>query len=87
VKFASEEFETPVKVAVKLSGVEKGDLFIKIYTINGELVEILANNEKILEGEEKTFLWKGGKKLSSGVYIVHVNVNGNSKIQKIFLVK
>jgi len=87
VKFASEEFETPVKVTVKLTGVEKGDLFVKIYTTNGELVETLANNEKILGGEEKTFLWKGGKKLTSGVYVVHVNVNGNSKIQKVFLVK
>ena len=77
---------TTIEFAVHASGarVELG-----IYNIAGELVRTLAAGE--VPGGRHTVVWNGlddeGRQVSSGVYLVRLESNGNTETRKVALLK
>ena len=72
-------------VNIDFSIPEKGLLEIKIYDLTGRL--IFSNEEKLKIAGKYSFQWHAennlNKKVSSGIYMMRINLNGITKNQKI----
>ena len=72
------------QTTIGLSIPESGHLEVLIFNILGQKVQTLAN--KNFEAGKYDFSWNANS-FSSGIYFVKANMNNESKIQKIMLVK
>ena len=69
---------------------ERGNVTIKIYTIRGELVKTLVDNEERSEGANFAY-WYGknidDEVVASGIYLVRIEAPGFNIIRKVCVVK
>lgn len=88
---AVSNFPNPFNPSTKiqLTLPKTGDVSIKIFNVRGELVRTLVNERK--EAGTHDIMWHGdsdqGNQVASGVYFYEVRANGETKINKMALVK
>ncbi len=74
---------------IEFSLVESGFTTLKVYSVTGELVKTLTNNE--LQAGVHKFVFDGrsesGNELSSGMYIYELKSGANLSAKKMFLIK
>jgi len=81
------------KAAIRysVSSIETGNITVRIYNLNGELVRTLESFHQINGNTDYTSLWDGkndsGEFVSSGVYLVHVGLGGSKNIQRVVVIR
>jgi len=62
----------------------KSDVVIEIFDISGRKIETIFNGQ--IQPGKKDFQWNANK-ASSGIYLIHSLINGESSYEKIMLIK
>jgi hypothetical protein len=70
--------------SISFSLLEKTDVTLSIYTLTGELVEVVVSSS--LESGRHTYKWNS-EKYSSGIYIYNLKTNDKSLSKKMLLLK
>ncbi len=75
---------------IKYFIINQAKVNLKIYNLMGELVKVLVDNQNKGSGSHPEF-WSGknekGSTVASGIYLVHIEVEGESATEKICVVK
>lgn len=77
------------KMSLKYEIIQGGNVSIKIYALNGELLAALTSENK--DAGAYTLEWDGkndaGSIVASGIYLIHVDAPGLSSTKKIAIIK
>ena len=71
-------------ILIPITSKVKSDVVIEIFDINGKKVETIFNG--IIQPGRKNFQWSANE-TSSGMYLIHSLINGESSYEKIMLIK
>jgi len=71
-------------ILIPITSNVKSDVVIEIFDINGRKVETIFNG--IIQPGRKNFQWNANE-TSSGIYLIHSLINGESLYEKIMLIK
>ena len=71
-------------ISIPMTNSIRSDVVIEIFDISGRKIETIFNGQ--LQPGKKDFQWNANK-ASSGVYLIHSLINGESSYEKIMLIK
>ena len=71
-------------ILIPITSSVKSDVVIEIFDINGRKVETIFSGT--IQPGKKDFHWNANK-ISSGIYLIHSLINGESSYEKIMLIK
>ena len=71
-------------ISIPMTKSIRSDVVIEIFDISGRKIETIFNGQ--LQPGKKDFQWNANK-ASSGVYLIHSLINGESSYEKIMLIK
>ena len=71
-------------ILIPITSKVKSDVVIEIFDINGKKIETIFNG--IIQPGRKNFQWNANE-TSSGMYLIHSLINGESSYEKIMLIK
>jgi len=75
--------------AIKYQVAKAGKISLKVYNIAGQVVRVLANEDKKVGSYEVR--WNGyddnGQRVSNGIYIYQLNIGGESLSKKMLLLR
>ena len=71
-------------ILIPITSKVKSDVVIEIFDINGKKIETIFNG--IIQPGRKNFQWSANR-TSSGMYLIHSLINGESSYEKIMLIK
>ena len=71
-------------ISIPMTSSIKSDVVIEIFDISGRKIETIFNGQ--IQPGKKDFQWNANK-ASSGIYLIHSLINGESSYEKIMLIK
>ena len=71
-------------ISIPMTSNIKSDVVIEIFDISGRKIETIFNGQ--IQPGKKDFQWNANK-ASSGIYLIHSLINGESSYEKIMLIK
>jgi len=71
-------------ISIPMTSSIKSDMVIEIFDISGRKIETIFNGQ--IQQGKKVFQWNANK-ASSGIYLIHSLINGESSYEKIMLIK
>jgi flagellar hook assembly protein FlgD len=80
---------TNCKTNIYFNIKSNSNIELKVFNISGQLVDLLFNN--ICSAGQYYLTWEGidleGKKVSTGLYLIRLSINGTSIIKKLIIIK
>ena len=89
--FTAKNYPNPFnpKTTIEFNLPQRGHVTLKIFNVRGELVNTLV--DEVRSADKYTVVWDGtnerGGRVSSGVYFYELKAGGESRIEKMALVK
>ena len=71
-------------ISIPMTSSIKSDVVIEIFDISGRKIETIFNGQ--IQPGKKDFQWNANE-TSSGMYLIHSLINGESSYEKIMLIK